>query len=352
MLTRSALVAGAVVAAYLLAPPVNADGHKPPVDGWGSTDCDQTPSPACELGAGTGGHGGDDSSGPPPRPDGGGTGGVGSGGEGGDPGYQRPSGDHSLSPGTNLKDCRYVKSDYHPPSDGVVPVAYTAPVESGGVLPASYQSAGSVRLVPNVSLAQQQDGNSGSWYVYRCSGDAGVQDGLYRPPVFIPNGQVPPGGGAPLPSPEELARQAYSQLRLPSPSIAASPEGPQLVRLPTWMWIENGWEPVSATASVPGVSVTATAKPTTVDWSMGEGGSRTCDGPGTHYTADQDPRSASPDCGYTYRRTSGEKGFSVTATVRWSVTWSGAGQSGTFDGLSTTSSTSFVVEEVGTVNGR
>lgn len=347
MLTRSALVAGAVVAAYLLAPPVNADGHKPPVDGWGSTDCDQTPSPACELGAGTGGNG----PGQAPRPDGGGTGGIGSGGGGGDAGYQRPSGDQSLSPGTNLKNCRYVKSDYQPPSGGVVPAAYTAPAEpTGGVVPASYKPSSSYRLAANVHLAQQQD-ESGSWYVYRCTGPDGARDGLYRPPVFIADGQAPPGG-APLPSPEELARQAYKQLRLPSPSIAASPEGPQLVRLPTWLWIEDGWGPVSATASVPGVSVTATASPESVRWSMGDGGVRTCNGKGTPYSDERDPRSASPDCGYTYRSASGDGGFRVTATIRWGVSWSGAGQSGTFDGLTTSTSTTFVVEEVGAVNGR
>lgn len=360
MLSRTVLLAGLTVAVLGFdARPALASS--PDDDVWGGMDCTQHPHPGCELGAGTSGSDGSGGQGsvPGPRP---GQSGGGQGGNGGSGGSVDPSrGDESLGPGTPLKNCRYVRSDYQPPEGATQTVSYNvtgweARSQSGGVVPAAYVPVASgAQPAATAVLAQDPSGEEpGAWYVYRCSGDAGVQDGLYRPPVFIPDGQTPPGGsgGPPPPSPEELARQAYSQLRLPSPSIAASPEGPQLVRLPTWMWIESGWEPVSATASVPGVSVTATAKPTTVDWSMGEGGSRTCDGPGTHYTADEDPRSASPDCGYTYRRTSGEKGFSVTATVRWSVTWSGAGQSGTFDGLSTTSSTSFVVEEVGAVNGR
>lgn len=329
--------------------PAHADGW------WGRAECGQHPHPGCELGAGT-----PDSGGSNPRPskgDGAGSDGSPRGDSGN--GEARPPGDQLLSPGTPLKNCKYVRSDYQPPEGATTTVSYGrsdgAASGSGAIVLASF---GSRTARPATSagpvLAQQDPAgeSSGSWYVYQCSGPDGVRDGLYRPPVFIPDDQAPPGGSASAPSPEQLARQAYSQLRLPSPSIAASPEGPQLVRLPTWLWIENGWEPVSATASVPGVSVTATAKPTKVQWSMGEGGSRTCDGPGTPYSSDRNPRSASPDCGYTYRRASGDGGFRVTATVSWSVSWSGAGESGTFDDLSTTDSTSFVVEEVGAVNGR
>lgn len=360
-LTRSIAVATLAAGAVLIgwSPPATGDDD-PPTDGWGSTTCDQTPSPACELGAGTGGNEG--GGGPRPAPDPS-PGNPTYGGHGEDGVNERPPGDQSLGPGTPEKNCRYVRSDYQPPSGGVIPAAYSEPraseAPSREIVPAAYVPA-ATEIRPadrqGFPFSQQDptDADSGAWYVYQCTGPDGVRDGLYRPPVFIPDDQAPPAGGSgpPPPSPEELARQAYNQLRLPSPSIAASPQGPQLVRLPTWLWIRDGWEPVSATASVPGVSVTATAKPTKVAWSMGEGGSRTCDGPGTAYSSDRNPRSASPDCGYTYRRASGGDGFAVSATVSWSVSWSGAGQSGTFDGLSTTDSTTFVVEEVGAVNGR
>lgn len=318
-------------------------------------DCGQYPQPGCELGAGTPGADGSDGQGGAAQssPSGAGTGDSGSSGSGSvgaSPGDQVLGGS-----GTPLKNCRYVRSDYRPPDGATQTVSYESELgapPTGGIVFASFERA----AAPQSAVLAQQDPSgeeSGAWYVYRCSGDAGLTDGVYRPPVFIPDGQAPPGdGSAPLPSPEQLARQAYSQLRLPSPSIAASPQGPQLVRLPTWLWLEEGWGPVSATASVPGVSVSATARPESVTWSMGDGGRRRCDGPGTPYTSDRNPRSASPDCGYTYRSASGGDGFSVTATVRWGVSWSGAGQSGTFDGLTTSTSTTFVVEEVGAVNGR
>lgn len=152
----------------------------------------------------------------------------------------------------------------------------------------------------------------------------------------------------PAPSPADLARVARSQLRLPSPGIAASPAGDQLVNLPTWLWLSEGWRPVSATASVPGVSVTAVAKPDSVSWSMGDGGTVECAGPGTPYRAGVDPRSASPDCGYVYRRSSAAQPgqeYRVIATIRWTITWSGAGQSGAFPVLTTSTTTTYRVAE-------
>jgi hypothetical protein len=90
------------------------------------------------------------------------------------------------------------------------------------------------------------------------------------------------------------------------------------------------------------VSVTAVARPVRVGWAMGDGGTVTCTGPGTPHPPGADPRSASPDCGYTYRTSSAARPggvFAVTATVRWDVTWAGAGQTGTFPGLTTTTAT-------------
>jgi hypothetical protein len=149
-------------------------------------------------------------------------------------------------------------------------------------------------------------------------------------------------------TPAEVAQLARRQLRLPAPGIAASPAGDQLVNLPTWLWLSTAWEPVSATAAVPSISITATAAPTSVTWSMGDGGMVTCGGPGTPYPAGADPASASPDCGYTFRRSSaGQRGetYQVTATVAWTVTWSGAGDSGVFPTMTTSATTAFRVAE-------
>jgi hypothetical protein len=195
-------------------------------------------------------------------------------------------------------------------------------------------------------------GEKGAWYVYKCTQD-GVLDGVYRPPVWIAD--APAGkGAAAKPSPAQLARAAYNQLRLPSLTIEANPAQVQLVGLPTWLWMGRGqWKAVSATASVPGVSVTATARPTSVVWDLGDGTSVTCSGPGTPYTASSAPTRSS-SCGHTYRVSSaGRPGgaFAVRATVRWSVTWAGAGQSGAFPGLTTVSDARFRVAESEALNG-
>jgi hypothetical protein len=146
---------------------------------------------------------------------------------------------------------------------------------------------------------------------------------------------------------------AYNQLRLPTPAIAANPAGEQLVNLPTWLLLSSGWVRVSATASVPGVSVTAVATPTSVSWSMGDGSTVTCTGAGTPFQPSKDPKASSPDCGHTYRTSSASQpsqAFPVVATVHWTVTWSGAGQGGTFPDMTTTGNAAFRVAESQALN--
>ncbi|MFM9615794.1 hypothetical protein [Streptomyces niveiscabiei] len=226
----------------------------------------------------------------------------------------------------------------------MVRTSYDGGTGSGGVVAAAFAVGRPV--------AEPKPGQPGAWYVYKCAA-GGVRDALYRPPVWIPDGQQL-DGGAPQPSPAQLAQVAREQLRLPSPRIETSPVGEQLVQLPTWLWLDQeAWGAVSATASVPGVSVTAVARPTSVVWDLGDGNTVTCNGPGTPYAKGMDPKSPSPDCGYTYRASSaGEPGeaYAVSATVEWTVTWSGAGQSGVFPGLTTTSTASFPVAESQALN--
>jgi hypothetical protein len=192
-----------------------------------------------------------------------------------------------------------------------------------------------------------QPSEPGGWYMVLCSPDG--KDPFSHGPVFVPD------GADAVVSAAELSRIARARLRLPAPRIAASPAGEQLVNLPTWLWLSGGWAPVSATASVPGVAVTAVATPTSAVWSMGDGAVVRCAGPGTAFGAGVDPASASPDCGYTYRSSSARQPgqvFPIGVTVYWTVTWSGAGQSGTFADLTTSSSTSVRVAEAQALNSR
>jgi hypothetical protein len=199
------------------------------------------------------------------------------------------------------------------------------------------------------TLDQQYTPGTGHWEIITCGGpDLPTKQVLH----WVAN------GAPPLPDPEVLAAQAEAKLTLPSPSIQASPAlgVPQVVQLPTWTWLPQAqWTALSATAAVPGESVTATASPASVTWTWGDGTSSVCQGPGTAFTADvNDPSAPSPTCGHTYHVTSAQapdQQFAVTATVSWTVEWSGAGAgaSGTFPDLTTSSTVHWTVAQIQSV---
>jgi hypothetical protein len=134
--------------------------------------------------------------------------------------------------------------------------------------------------------------------------------------------------GEPAITPDELARRAQSQLAILYPQPRTSPGIgiDQIVGIDTWMWIDAGdWEPVTATAGIPGLSVTATATPTQVSWDMGDGTTVTCDGPGTPYDPDLEPSDQSTDCSHVYQQ---RGAHTASATVVWSVAWTASDGSG------------------------
>lgn len=173
----------------------------------------------------------------------------------------------------------------------------------------------------------------GGWYLKTCysSLPGGATQG-FGGPVWI-------AGAPPVLSPDVLARMARSRLTLPKVVIEVNPAGEQLVNLPTWLSVAaSSWAPQSATAAVPGYSITATARPVRAVWSLGDGSSVTCHGPGTVWRPGTDPLASSPDCGHTYTASSAGAGggaFTVSVTVTWTVTWAGAGLAGTVPGLQT-----------------
>ncbi|MFD1323235.1 hypothetical protein [Micromonospora sonneratiae] len=163
------------------------------------------------------------------------------------------------------------------------------------------------------------------------------------PPLWLAAGQVA--------DPQALAQVAVSRLRLPAPAIRRNPASAAgvMVQVPVWLWVDGStWGARSATASVPGMSVTATATPVRVVWTPGDGTADVvCHGPGTPWRAGTDPRAVSP-CGHTYRTSSagvpGNK-FTLRATVTWSVSWAGGGRSGTVPSLMTSSSVGLPVAQ-------
>lgn len=174
------------------------------------------------------------------------------------------------------------------------------------------------------------EGNTdGAIYVVVCGGIPGVGGGWEW------RASPPPGFGGGGPTPAELAARAIDRLNLGVPAIGMAPEPGKtgLVGLPVWLWLEDPgstWAPRSATASVPGLSVTATATAVKVEWSMGDGTTVTCTTPGVVYTG-QAGDSASPECGHRYTVPSATQpggAYTVTATTTWDIQWAGGGASG------------------------
>jgi hypothetical protein len=268
-------------------------------DGTGKVTCGKNdPRPACNISVGT-----------PQRPGNGGGNGGGKGSQGGDGKCRNPQGQEIPCE----RDGGKVGGDgcYYKPATELSPAM--------------------------IEILGGQPPGEGGWYHRDCGDFEG-----YVGPFWI-------AGAPPVVSPEVLARQARAKLELPQVVITMNPPGDQLVNLPIWLALDPAsWKPQSATASVPGMSVTATARPVKVAWSMSDGTTRTCEGPGTAWTRGTDPKAASPDCGHVYRRSSaGAAGgtYRVSATVTWEVTWAGAGQSGTVPGLETSGQVQTRVQE-------
>lgn len=279
-----------------------------PLPAWaddtiGGVDCASQPRPGCEVTAGTRGDGGRD-----PKPQSG-SGGV-------------------------CRDKAGRKAPCHDPNAG-----YMA---SDGC----YYRPADIDPATEAAMGGSPQGRGG-WYWRTCRGDLdGSANSMML--VWLEN--------PPAISPEILARQAASRLVLPAVQVRSSPSGEKLVRLPTWLWVSSSsWGSRSATASVPGITVTARAHATRASWVMGDGTTVVCRGPGTPWRSGTNPRAQSPDCGHTYTRSSAgqpQSSYPVSVTVTWAISWSGGGQSGTLPALSTTGTARFRVAESQTLVSR
>ena len=167
----------------------------------------------------------------------------------------------------------------------------------------------------------------GGWFYHPCRGD-GLTLRQWQGPIWV---AFPTPNDGPVVDPGTLAQEAYRLLPIPPPQLATNPPagGLQLVRVATWLWVSRTtWGTRTATVSVPGESVTATATPVAVAWSMGDGHTVVCQGSGTAYDPQRTPAAQHPACAYTYQRSSaGEPDgrFRVSATATWAVTWAATG---------------------------
>jgi hypothetical protein len=128
--------------------------------------------------------------------------------------------------------------------------------------------------------------------------------------------------------PVTLVYEAIGQMQLAPPLVKTAPAPGQigLVNMPVWLWVaktENTWGPIVRSASVPGLTVTVTAEVKAINWSMGDGSTVRCEGPGTPYDESKGVK-GSPTCGHRYVKTSEKLAnckYPVTAVAQWDITW-------------------------------
>lgn len=156
----------------------------------------------------------------------------------------------------------------------------------------------------------------------------------------------------PPPDPETLARRAVAQMQLKPITIGIvpndDPDSVGLVGMPIWLWVADPDDqtigPISRSVSEGGFTVSATAEVERIRWSMGDGGVKTCNGPGTPYKLKYGI-TESPTCGYRFDK-QGE--FTVTARSDWVVRWRSIGETGTFR-VYLTQNTQVVIGELNVV---
>lgn len=244
-----------------------------------------------------------------------------------------------------------------PGTPAVVPVAHSAagasPAPVCTYAPLSPADSAAADDMATQGWGPPKGSTPGGWYRKVCRIDAAgtttgtvvwLQEATHQPPA----------------DPATLAQRALGFAPLSLPGIGLNPPAgrDQLVGVTTWLWVSGAWaQPVTASASAGGVTVTTTASPTEVVWDMGDGHQLTCAGPGTPY--DPSRPDAQPSCSYTYAASSaGQPGgaYTLTATEYWSVSWRAAGvpagapAAGRLPALARTSRISVRVAEAQAIN--
>ncbi|MFJ4920142.1 hypothetical protein [Streptomyces sp. NPDC088725] len=181
-----------------------------------------------------------------------------------------------------------------------------------------------------------------------------------NPPAWALNGDAPDVKNAV--TPDVLAQLAYNRIQVPDTKVTLAPADTTKVNLSTWAWLDKAeFKPVSVTASLPSIGISATTTATPVSLSLQPG---TTDAEllppagecplmngsiGTPFRKGDAEKT--PPCGITYLRATGGAPFELRATVTWKIHWTGTGVpgGGLPDGTFGTAQ-DVIVEEVQAVN--
>lgn len=180
---------------------------------------------------------------------------------------------------------------------------------------------------------------TGRWLERWCDGEQQMVGGL---------GLVPEGGAVDVGA---LAASARESVPISAPPMATSPPADRelYTQVQTWLWVdEDWWTPYSATANAGRVSATVTARPVMADWTMGDGGSTACAGPGVEWHRGMDD--SETYCSYVYRRSSSgeaEGTYALSVTVEFEVTWeSNVGSGGSLSAVTRSATRQVTVGEI------
>jgi hypothetical protein len=115
----------------------------------------------------------------------------------------------------------------------------------------------------------------------------------------------------------------------PAPELKVTPETKGLTGLDSYFWIADPPEPITATASIPGLTVVAEARPVEFVWSFGDGSDKVTHDPGRPWTR------ARPGTVSHLYETKGK--YDISVEVIWEARWAVLGGSWTSLGYFSTS---------------
>ncbi|MGW4875770.1 hypothetical protein ACWEPI_04305 [Streptomyces sp. NPDC004262] len=192
-------------------------------------------------------------------------------------------------------------------------------------------------------------------------GDPGALD-CTKPIFWVDTGDAPPTDVPQAVTPQILAQLAYNELRVPGTKVTLAPAGGTKVNLPTWAWLDSAeFKPVSVTASVPvlGISATTTATPYSLKIDPGTSDAVTYPASGVCEFRNGSIGEAyakgkadeTPPCGVKYLRSSGDGSYPLRATITWKIHWTGTGTAGgPLDDGTFGATQDVVVQEIQSVN--
>ncbi len=159
--------------------------------------------------------------------------------------------------------------------------------------------------------------------------------------------------------PEVIASLALDDIRtrlLEQPVPDVSPMSRGIVNLETWLAVDDPGAQ-SVTASIPGLSVTATAVVASTSWTFDDGAAPpvevVCDGLGEPWSPADGDRPA--PCGHTFTgATRAEAPYTVAVRVTWDVSWAASnGATGTLAPIvSDAAELTYPIDEIQTIGTR